>query len=65
MRVGLISNLRSQRNRRGIATLREIAAARGNILHRELEGIEGLETARVVDARDPREIPGHVHDCRA
>lgn len=56
MRVGLISNLRSQRNRRGIATLREIAAARGNILHRELEGIEGLETALAEFAAEGIEV---------
>lgn len=45
MRIGLISNLRSQRNRRGIAALKQEIAGRENLLHRELEGIDGLEEA--------------------
>jgi hypothetical protein len=45
MRLGLISNLRSQRNKRGIAPLRELVAGREDVLHRELEGIDGLPEA--------------------
>lgn len=45
MRVGLISNLRSQRNKRGVAPLREVVAGRDGLLHRELDGIEGLAEA--------------------
>lgn len=45
MRVGLISNLRSQRNKRGIAPLREAVAGRDGVLHRELNGIDGLAQA--------------------
>ncbi len=42
MRLGLVSNLRSQRNRRGIAALEQELARHGGVLHRKLQGIEGL-----------------------
>lgn len=42
MRLGVLSNLRSQRNRGGIAELRAELAGGGEVLHRELEGVDGL-----------------------
>ena len=45
MRVGLISNLRSQRNKRGMAPLRNALAQRPEVIHRELDGVDGLSDA--------------------
>ena len=52
MKIGLISNRRSRRNQRKLAAL-EIFAPQGvEILHRRLEGIEGLGQG----ARDRRDL---------
>lgn len=40
--IGVISNLASQRNRKGISDLRALLAAQPDIEHAELNGIEGL-----------------------
>lgn len=43
MRLGLVSNLRSQRNRRGIDALERVLAGRREVLHRKIQGVEGLD----------------------
>ena len=42
MRIGLITNLRSQRNKRGALACFDTPAGGPEVLHRILDGIEGL-----------------------
>ncbi|MCG8692019.1 MAG: hypothetical protein MI806_12495 [Minwuiales bacterium] len=42
LKIGLISNMLSQRNRAGLEDLRDLVARNGNAMHAELDGIEGL-----------------------
>lgn len=45
MKIGLISNGRSRRNRRTLARVSEIAGAAPDVEHAVLDGVEGLEEA--------------------
>lgn len=45
LKIGLISNMRSQRNRAGLDDLRNLIARDRNAVHAELDGIEGLSAA--------------------
>jgi len=54
IRIGLISNPRSQRNRRGLDDLRAASAGVPDLLHREVEGEESL--ARILEEFAAREV---------
>ncbi|RMD61314.1 MAG: hypothetical protein D6826_10210 [Alphaproteobacteria bacterium] len=44
-RIGLISNIHSQQNRRGMAAIRDTAARHANVVHAEIDRIEDLGQA--------------------
>lgn len=53
MKIGVISNRRSQRNKRGLPDLAALGARRAEVLHRPLDGISGLpETLRDLAAAE-------------
>ena len=67
-KIGIISNPRSYRNRRGLEGIRRIIAGRGDLLHHEIEEMAGLpeifaEFASAGVVHDAYLGPGHEILC--